>query len=58
MQRGDANVRAAETKLRRQLGIQVRIIQNAETKGGKIELDFYTQPDLDRLYNLLMRPSA
>lgn len=55
---GDANVRAAETKLRRQLGTQVRIVQNPETKGGRIELEFYTQPDLDRLYNLLMRPSA
>lgn len=53
---GDANVRAVETKLRRQFGTQVRIVQNRDSKGGKIELEFYTQADLDRLYNLLMRP--
>ena len=36
----DANVRAAETKLRRQLGTQVRILQNAQSVGGKIEIEF------------------
>jgi len=50
----DANVRAAETKLRRQLGTQVRILQNAQSVGGKIEIEFYGEQDLDRLYRLLM----
>lgn len=54
----DANVRAAETKLRRQFGTQVRIVQNPNDKGGKIELEFYTQADLDRIYNLLIKAAA
>lgn len=51
---GDANVRAAETKLRRHFGTQVRIVQPLGTSSGKIELEFYNQGDLDRLYKLLM----
>ena len=51
----DANVRAAETKLRRQLGTQVHIVQNTQSVGGKIEIEFYSDKDLDRLYSLLMR---
>jgi ParB family chromosome partitioning protein len=54
----DANVRAAETKLRRQLGTQVRILQNRDNGGGKIEIEFYTPNDLDRLYGLLTRASS
>ena len=53
----DANVRAAETKLRRQLGTQVHIVQNPQSVGGKIEIEFYSQQDLDRLYRLLMHGS-
>ncbi len=51
----DANVRAAENKLRRQFGTQVRIVQNPAGTGGKIELEFYNAADLDRLYGLLMQ---
>jgi len=54
-QESDANVRAAETKLRRQFGTQVHITYNRNARGGKIEMEFYTQADLDRLYNLLTR---
>lgn len=57
MPESDANVRAAENKLRRQFGTRVRIIQNRNVDGGKIELEFYTQGDLDRLYGLLIRPA-
>lgn len=50
----DPNVRAAESKLRRQFGTQVRIL--AEDSGrGKIEFEFYNATDLDRLYTLLLR---
>jgi ParB family chromosome partitioning protein len=55
-QDGDANVRAAENKLRRQFGTRVRIVQNRGTEGGKIELEFYTKADLDRLFSLLIKP--
>jgi ParB family chromosome partitioning protein len=52
----DPNVRAAETKLRRALGTQVKILQ-AENGKGKIEINFFDARDLDRIYNLLMPPS-
>ena len=50
----DANLRAAETKLRRQFGTQVRIVQSRDSTKGKIEIEFYDPADLDRLYTLLM----
>jgi ParB family chromosome partitioning protein len=52
----DPNVRAAETKLRRQFGTQVRIVTD-ESGRGKIEFEFYNPNDLDRLYSLLTRPA-
>jgi ParB family chromosome partitioning protein len=54
---GDANVRAAETKLRREFGTQVRIVQAQGSHAGRIELEFYNSADLDRLYSLLLRKS-
>ncbi|MDQ2976664.1 MAG: ParB/RepB/Spo0J family partition protein [Acidobacteriota bacterium] len=50
----DANVRAAETKLRRQFGTQVKIVQAPGANSGHIELEFYNHGDLDRLFSLLM----
>lgn len=50
---GDANVRAAENKLRRKFGTQVRIVLAHGAVTGKIEIEFYNQGDLDRLYGLL-----
>jgi len=52
----DPNVRAAETKLRRALGTQVRILQTAEGGRGKIEISFFDSRDLDRIYNLITPP--
>jgi len=52
----DPNVRAAESKLRRALGTQVKITQTAEGK-GKIEISFFDTRDLDRLYNLILPPA-
>jgi ParB family chromosome partitioning protein len=49
----DPNVRAAETKLQRRFGTKVRINQTANSSSGTIELEFYNQTDLDRLYTLL-----
>ena len=56
-QEGDPNVRAAENKLRRHFGTKVRIIQAAGASSGRIELEFYNQSDLNRLYALLTRPT-
>ncbi|HKO99082.1 MAG TPA: ParB/RepB/Spo0J family partition protein [Pyrinomonadaceae bacterium] len=52
---GDANVRAAETKLRRQFGTQVRIVLAQGSQSGRIEIEFYNASDLDRLYSLLIQ---
>ena len=50
---GDPNVRAAENKLRRQFGTQVRIVLAQGSQPGRIEIEFYNSRDLDRVYNLL-----
>jgi ParB family chromosome partitioning protein len=50
----DPNIRAAETKLRRALGTQVRIVQLRGEGPGKVEISFYSNQDLDRIYNLLI----
>jgi ParB family chromosome partitioning protein len=51
----DPNVRAAETKLRRTLGAQVRIIQGTTDGPGRIEIAFFNNQDLDRVYRMLVR---
>ena len=51
----DPNVRAAEAKLRTHLGRQVRITQDKANPSGRIELHYYDQSDLMRLYDGLMR---
>ncbi len=51
----DANIRAAELKLKRFLGSQVRIHQGQN--GGRIEIDFGSASELDRIYSIIMRKS-
>lgn len=53
-QHADPNVRAAEAKLRRRLGTQVRIIAAKTGAAGRIEIEFYSAEDLNRLYDLLV----
>jgi ParB family transcriptional regulator, chromosome partitioning protein len=50
----DPNVRAAEAKLRRRLGTQVRIVSAKTGAAGRIEIEFYSADDLNRLYDLLV----
>jgi ParB family chromosome partitioning protein len=50
----DANTRAAESKLRRRLGTQVHILPNQSGDGGKIEVQYYNDGDLQRVYELIM----
>jgi ParB family chromosome partitioning protein len=54
----DPNVRAAESKLRRHLGTQVRIVQNQTGVSGRIEIEFYNPADLERLFRLLIPLSS
>jgi ParB family chromosome partitioning protein len=49
----DPNIRAAETKLRRRFGTQVRIVPAKAGTAGRIEIEFYGAEDLNRIYNLL-----
>jgi ParB family transcriptional regulator, chromosome partitioning protein len=53
--KGDANTKAAETKLRRHLGTNVNIIPDGKGTGGKIEIEYYGETDLDRIYNLILK---
>jgi ParB family chromosome partitioning protein len=50
----DPNVRAAEARLRRHLGTQVQIIPARSGSAGKIEIEYYSALDLDRLYTIIL----
>ena len=49
----DPNVRAAVEELERALGTRVRLIAVNEQK-GRIEIDYFSQEELDRLFQLLV----
>ena len=51
----DANAKAAETKLKRYFGTNVRIIPNGKGTGGKIEMEYYGETDLNRIYDLMIK---
>lgn len=51
----DANIKSAETKLRRSLSTNVHIKPDGRGTGGKIEIEYYSNSDLDRIYNLLLK---
>src|SRR5947199_2205379 len=53
-QHSDPNVRAAEAKLRRALGTQVRIQPARSGTPGRIEIEYYSMEDLDRIYTAIM----
>jgi ParB family chromosome partitioning protein len=50
----DANVKAAETRLMRRLATNVKILPGKKGVGGKIEIEYYSADDLERVYQLLM----
>lgn len=51
----DPNVRAAEVKLQRHLGSNVTIRPIKGKKGGKIEIEYYTMDDLNRIYDSILK---
>jgi ParB family transcriptional regulator, chromosome partitioning protein len=51
----DANIRAAESKMKRLLGTQVKI--HLLREGGRIEVGFGSISELDRIYSIIMRKS-
>jgi ParB family transcriptional regulator, chromosome partitioning protein len=50
----DANTRAAEDALKMALGTRVRIIR--KSRGGRIEIDFTSEEELQRIYEALTKP--
>jgi len=51
--RQDPNVKAAATELENILGTRVRIVEKTDQR-GRIEIDYYSQDDLNRLYDMLV----
>lgn len=49
----DPNVKAAITEMELTLGTKVRIIEKAKGK-GRIEIDYYSAEDLDRIYDVIV----
>jgi ParB family chromosome partitioning protein len=49
----DPNVRAAEEKMQHRLGTKVRIVRRGGR--GKIEIEFYSEEELDRLFTTIVR---
>jgi len=49
----DPNVRAAADELERALGTRVRIVELSDQR-GRIEIEYYSQADLDRLYQQIV----
>jgi ParB family chromosome partitioning protein len=49
----DPNVKAAIQEMERKLGTRVRILEKPK-KGGKIEIEYYSQEDLDRIYDVIV----
>lgn len=51
----DANLKAAEVKLRRRFGTQIKILPDGRGTGGKIEFEYYSDADLDRIFQILLQ---
>ena len=49
----DPNIRAAADELERFLGTRVRIVEQTDKK-GRIEIEYYSADDLDRIYTLIV----
>lgn len=50
-----ADTKNAEVKLKRILSSQVRIIPDGKGTGGKIEIEYYGESDLDRIYQIIVK---
>jgi len=51
----DPNVKAAIDDMERALGTKVRIIEKSAKK-GRIEIEYYSSEDLDRIYEIIVKP--
>lgn len=53
-QRKDPQIASLEEKMMHSLGTKVRLIHRSNKKGGKIEIEYYSLEELDRLLELLI----
>ena len=53
----DPNIRAAVAELESALGTRVRIVEKSEQR-GRIEIEYYSQEDLQRVYELILPTTA
>jgi ParB family chromosome partitioning protein len=49
----DPNVKAAIDEMQRVLGTRVKIVEKSKKKGGRIEIEYYSGDDLDRIYTTI-----
>lgn len=52
----DPNVKAAIDEMARVLGTRVRIVEKSNSR-GRIEIEYYSQEDLDRIYAVIAGPA-
>ena len=53
----DPNVKAAIAEMERILGTKVRIVEKNGQR-GRIEIEYYSPEDLDRIYSAIVSPEA
>jgi ParB family chromosome partitioning protein len=53
----DPNVKAAILEMERVLGTKVRIVEKSDQR-GRIEIEYYSAEDLDRIYGVIAGPGA
>lgn len=53
----DPNIKAAVTELESTLGTRVRIVEKSDDR-GRIEIEYYSQSELQRLYEWITAPKA
>jgi ParB family transcriptional regulator, chromosome partitioning protein len=54
----DADLRALVEELQRTLGTKVRVMPKPRTSKGKIEIEYYTLPDLERIIDAITKRSS
>lgn len=55
---GDPDLKSIIEELQRALGTRVRLIPKARTSKGKIEIEYYTLPDLERIIQTITKSAA
>jgi ParB family chromosome partitioning protein len=54
----DPDMKSLVEQLQRILGTRVRLLPKARSSRGKIEIEYYTSADLQRIVQTIIRPAA